>query len=577
MQRTVLLLVLAIVLVPCLAGAQAKPKPKPPKPPAVKEAAKPPSKPDPVRAVLDTGELARAYNPVLLNYLLEEGRPRLPKEQHRLAVDQLVTRFKQELDIRPGEQVAASAVALGGLLFGGAVGSGLRSGAADVWGDWVDSGLLLARAGYKEDVVPFFENCIENYPFDSMREKCTRGLAMVDSERAFEVLMRLEKKDANQEVKGAALRLLGYQAGLPDCPKVRHDQIVDTLIERTQGFMNVVFSVAAIDGLTQARDPRAIEPLRKMTKGYSRTEAVARAAKRALLIGYKDETLVPVLEKDMKGGFGKEDDDKFFAAALLIEGGYDSGFAWAREQLTKKKGGLLKIKKGNTELLDEIVWVLVNRGDKARSIPVLQAALPVRKPTEWLSAYIAVGLLDLGDATGMEIARQALQNKKWLSTRLEAAEGLAAHGDLSGVPVLKELTEDRSFLKQMGDAALSQYHNPDDLRIAVAGSLADMDRPEGVDLLLELLANKSDEVRTAAAYALGRMQNPRAIEGLSRGLGVDYGKQGARERSPVVRAHLLRMAVLHFGQHQETRAMLARAAEQEYLSVKFLALVASRG
>jgi HEAT repeat protein len=164
-----------------------------------------------------------------------------------------------------------------------------------------------------------------------------------------------------------------------------------------------------------------------------------------------------------------------------------------------------------------------------------------------------------------------------LSTRLEAAEGLAAHGDLSGLPVLQKLTEDRSFLKQVGDMALSQYHRPEDLRIAVAGSLADMDRTEGVDILLELLANKSDEVRTAAAYALGRMKNPRAIGGLSRGLGVDYGKQGARERSPVVRAHLLRMALLHFGTHEETRAMLARAAEAEYLSVKFLALVASRG
>jgi hypothetical protein len=104
-----------------------------------------------------------------------------------------------------------------------------------------------------------------------------------------------------------------------------------------------------------------------------------------------------------------------------------------------------------------------------------------------------------------------------------------------------------------------------------------MDRPEGVDLLIELLADQSEKVRTAAAYALGRMENARAIEGLSQGLAVDYGKQGARERSPVVRAHLLRMALLRFAGNEQTRAMLDRAAEAEYLSVRFLALVASRG
>ncbi len=95
--------------------------------------------------------------------------------------------------------------------------------------------------------------------------------------------------------------------------------------------------------------------------------------------------------------------------------------------------------------------------------------------------------------------------------------------------------------------------------------------------MLELLENSSDEVRTAAAHAFGRMKNPRAIEGLSRGLTVDYGKQGARARSAEIRAHLRRIALLRFGKHEETQAMLSKATEGEYLSVKFLALVGSQG
>lgn len=553
------------------AEAQAKPRRSPAPARTASPAAQPSAAPDPVAAVLQTGELAKAYNPVLLNYLLEEGRSRLPEAQRRLAIDQLVTRFREELDISPGEQAVEALAALGGMLTGGAVGEGLRQGADDVYGDWVDAALLLSRAGYQKDVVPFFENCLRGYWSERQLQRCALGLTGAAPERALAVLTEMEKDPGDR--KKVALWLLGFLAGQPGFPKENHDEIVDTLIARTHGMLNASFSLAAIRGLVLAKDDRAIEPLRKMTKGLTRNQEVQRAAKRALLIGYKDESLVPTLEKNARGGFGSDDDDKFFAAALLIEGGYDSGFAWAKEQLTKKRGGLLKIKKGNTDLLDEIVWTLVNKGGK-KSIPVLQAALPVRKPDEWLSAYIAVGLLDLGDTAGIEVARACLSNKKWLSTRLEAAEGLAAHGDLSGLPVLQDLIRDRSFLAQVGDLALGRYRTPEELRIAVAGSLADMDRPEGVPLLLELLEEKSDEVRTAAAYALGRMKNPGAVEGLKRGLAVDFGKEGPRLRSPQVRAYLLRMALLRFGQDPATKAMLEEAVQSEFLSVKFLALAA---
>ena len=524
-----------------------------------------------VASILETGELAQAYNPVLLNYLLDEGRPSLPDAQRRKAIDQLVTRFKEEMNVEPTEQVLGSAVALGGMLAGGTLGAGLADGSARVWSDWVDAALLLNKAGYKKDTIPFFRNCIRAYPYDALKEKCVVGLVAADPGAAFETLMALEKESG--DVKNIALRLMGLLASQTGLSKDKKTALVEALLTRTEGTMNSIYSLAAIHGLALSGDPRAVEPIRKMTKGVTRAKEVERAAKRALLISFKDTEIVPVLEKDAKGGFGSNDDDKLFAGSLLIEARVDSGYAWAKEQLTKKQGGLSRFKKNKTDTLDEIVWVLKNRGGK-KSIPVLEAALPVRKPEDWLSAYIAVALLDLGDKSGAEVARMALNNDKWLSTRLEAIEGLAANGDFSGLPVLEKLVADKNLFKKAGDLALGKFRSAAAVKAAVAGSIADMDRAEGVDLLLRLLGDESDEVRTAAAYAFGRMKTPRAVEGLLAGLAVDYGKDRGRLRSPDVKAHLLRMALLRFPRSPKTRETITAAKDSEFLSVRFMAAAA---
>jgi hypothetical protein len=536
----------------------------------------PASRTDAVGEALKSRALVAAYNPVLLGYLLEEGRARLGRERQAEAVDQLVTRFKMEMDVRPSEQAAASVATLVGLLAPGVVGQGVAEGAGSVWAQWVSAAHLLTRAGYKEITIPFFEKCIETYPYDSLRESCAVGLTNADPVKAFDVLMGLAQKGikGNGDLTRISLRLLGSLAASKNCPPDKRDAAVLELIKRTEGLLNNVFYVAAIDGLVLSKDRRGIEPLRKMTKGLGRNADVERAAKRGLLIGFKDDSVVPQLEKDTKGGFGKDDENKFFAGALLIEGGYDSGFAWAQERLTKKKGGLSKLKGGSDgDELADIVTVLVRKGGK-KAVPVLQAALPVRKPDEWLTAHIAVGLLELGDTTGIEIARQALGNGKWLRTRLRAAEALAGRGDLSGIPVLKALTEDTGLWKKAADIALGRFRDPEDVKAVVAASLGRIDKPEGAEILVGLLDDKSDEVRTAAAYALARMKDKSALLGLARGLSVDFGKDGSRVRTPEVHAHLLRMALLHFPKAPKTSEIAKLASQSEIVSVRFLALVA---
>lgn len=59
---------------------------------------------------------------------------------------------------------------------------------------------MLARAGYKGDLVPFFENCSENCPFDRLRERCTHGLHFGAHEETRAMLLhvnRIERRAVN--------------------------------------------------------------------------------------------------------------------------------------------------------------------------------------------------------------------------------------------------------------------------------------------------------------------------------------------------------------------------------------------
>lgn len=525
-------------------------------------------------AILKSQGLSDAYNPVLLEYLLLEGRPRLSPTQHTQAVAQLVARFRQEMTTTGTEQVLTSAATLGGVFASGVVGEGLAAGGASIWAGWVKAALVLTRAGFKAETIPFFERCIATFPYPSLRTDCAVGLFLADQPRAFTFLLgHLERRDT--EMNQLALRLLGLLAGDKACAPEKRTVAVDALIARTQGLMNTSLFPAAIEGLMLARDRRAIEPLQKLTGGFGKSTEVKRLAKRALLLTFQDASVLPDLEKEVRGGMTKSDDGVLFAGALLIEGGYDAGFAWAREKLTKSSGGVSKMfKPADKTAYDDIAWVLVERGG-AKAIPVLQAAVQARKPDDWLTAYMAIGLLRRGEASAIEIVRSSLTNKNWLNTRLRAAEALAAHGDASGIATLQALVADGSLASKAADLALGRYRNAADVRMAVAYSLAVIDKPAAVPMLIALLGDTSADVRTAAAYSLAAMKTPTAIDGLSRAVALDYGKAGGRARGPEVQAHVLRTALSRFPRDPRTATMAREAARSEWLSVRFLGLAAS--
>ena len=113
-----------------------------------------------IEEMLEEKALAGAYNPELLDYLLDEGHDALPTEQRQAALDQLVSALKKDIEITPEEQKAAAMAAAGAgiaQLLGGSSGAEYGGVAQDathqIWSGWVDSAFTMQRAGYADEAA----------------------------------------------------------------------------------------------------------------------------------------------------------------------------------------------------------------------------------------------------------------------------------------------------------------------------------------------------------------------------------------------------------------------------------------
>jgi len=551
-------------------------------------------------SILESGALKAHYNSELLDYLLEEGRAVLPEAQRTAAVDQLVTALKADVEVTPDEQAtAAMTTAAAGLaqLLGGDDASDLGAAAggatAEVYSSWIDSAFILQRAGYAEEANRFFAYCLETFPYPSLRGRCAVGLAGGKPEEAFSILTG-QLAQGSIEVKNAILPILGKMAATEGLPQEQKDAIFAILVDHTKGIKTASHSEAAVVGLTLSGDPRAVGELKRFTSGMMYPET-QRAAMRGLLLTFNDRSVVPAVEKRLKGGtFSMNSpEDRMFAGRLLIEAGEPSGFEWARQELTKKRkkglGKMFSSSKKEPDMRPAIVTSLARSGsDQARD--VLRQAIGSVEPGSWLETWMAIGLLELGDASKADLARAALGNDDWAFTAVRITTALAKHGDYSGVPVLARLAEKAArgavsspgkefaaFLAGTASEHQSEHNRLIRLQRQIASGLARVDRPECVPVVAGMLSSGEPAVRTSAAYALGRMTDEAALDGLRAAVDVDYGQVGGRSVTPGVRAHVVRQAVAHFPDDERTAALLAHAAGSGDPSVAFLALAAQGG
>ncbi len=333
--------------------------------------------------------------------------------------------------------------------------------------------------------------------------------------------------------------------------------------------------------------------LQKLSKGMMNQDFF-RCARRGLLVEYDERSVVPLLEKQLGGGkfSTTEPWDRFFAATTLMEGQESSGYQWAREQFAtggKKKGFMTKMMATEEEVdfKPSLVSALVRiGGDDARQ--VLSEAMTTVEKGSWLQTWIAVGMLELGDTSSIDLARAALEKPEWEFTTVRIATALARHGDESGIAALDRLYDRaaQGIEPETGKAVLAilagegaEYSASQEakdarllrLRRQIADALAQIDRPASVPVLTKMLGDKEASVRSSAAYGLARMDDSAAVGALAEAIAGDYD-DAERSRNPVVHAHLARRAGERLASEPDAAAVVEAARKSPFASVKFLGL-----
>jgi len=308
---------------------------------------------------------------------------------------------------------------------------------------------------------------------------------------------------------------------------------------------------------------------------------------------------VPLLEKQLQGGKLSTEKpwERYAAASVLMQAGIDSGYQWAAGEFAKgaqkKKGAMGFMRKMmatekevdfKPALVNTLVWI---GGDKAKR--TLSDAIAVAERGSWIETWIAVGLLELGDTTHVGLVRAALGNPAWEFTLVRVATALAKHEDFSGVAALDKLYRKAAqglepepvkavvaFLGGEGDLYLADRGERKQrllrLRRQIADALATIDRPECTPILVAILDDGDASVQSAAAYALARMRDPSAADGLAKAIRIDYGSVNGSSRNRVIHAHLVRSAAAHQSRTKGARAVVAHAKTSSFPSVQFLAL-----
>jgi hypothetical protein len=314
---------------------------------------------------------------------------------------------------------------------------------------------------------------------------------------------------------------------------------------------------------------------------------------------FDDTSVVPLLEKQLKGGAfsSTKPHERLFAASLLMEAGEASGYAFAEAELTKKEkkgfGKFMKSSSDDVDLRPSLVTATVRAGgDDARR--VLKSGIAKTKKGSWLETWIAVGLLELGDTSHIQVAKAALGNPDWAFTTVRIVTALANSDDFSGIPALEKLYKDaaKGIVPDTSKAVLAflageghQYQNDKTsqearlirLRQQVANALADIDQPQCVPLVTAILGDKEPSVRMAAAYALARMSQTGAANGLAVAIQTDFGTSNIRPRNGVLHAHVVRAAAGRFADEAATLKVLEAGVSSSYPSVRFLSICATPG
>ncbi len=585
---------------------------------------------------LASGALQDVTSPIPINYFLEQAPPTLSEADRARAMEQINLALHrqtnalnnilagingafggavtQQLMQQSGQQMSWGNIAKQSVLghFGiNAQGPGatqrqmaaseqeMHQGMADPWIRGIESARALERVGDVQGAARFYVNCIGSLPPDWLPENCLNGILAMGTVRAHALLSWLAanaetagfsspgaagRKGAEQDevvwLRGAALRGLGVLAGSGQLSPEQHESAMQPILSYAQGREHAPYYSAAAAALGSARDPRGLGPLTELA-GYRKDPRVEEAALRALAVDFQQAGAL----KHLRGRLDDKSADLQFAAAdALLAAGDETAYVWAREIVTSRRAPDAT----SVDLRPRVVRTLVAHPD-ARARQTLQEILHQGAGNDWLNAYVAVGLLQMGDAARFDDVHVAIRKSDWgldRPTLGSAWRAIRPYVQLAlsvamGAPVstqqIVQVVGNMAFAAR--NAAIERANDREvaslQLRFEACEAFAASEDPRAAAELLALLADTQPAVRLSAARSLAVLPAAGSLEGLTAAYRTDFGEEEGRSRTPEVRAALLRAALNRAPTDPRTRALVQEAVAATDPGIRFVGLVAA--
>jgi HEAT repeat protein len=488
----------------------------------------------------------------------------------------------------------------------------------DPWVRGIEAATALERLGDANGAARFYVHCLEFLPEDWVPEACLERILELGPQRADTLLtwMATEaetiaagpmadlgagfddsdtpRKEGDPpasviQLRNAALAGLGALVGSGALSPERSAAAMSMLLARSEGKANEPYLRGAAAGLGRSKDSRAVAALQRIAS--SRKDPDARqSAQRALAVGFRDEAAIRQLRSQLDD---RDPEEQLRAAQALYESGDEAAWKWAVDVITKRRTS--DSEKADIRAL--VVRDLVELGGE-KSKATLARALSEGPGNDWLEAWTRVALLEVGDGSQLPAVEAALAKEDWTLDRrgfrsvwrairpfLQAALAAALTGGIGAVSAFQQIRQAVSLVGNFASGERSRYLAKVDarkgasaqLRWQAAAAIGEARPANAVPLLEKLLADEAPPVRLAAALELAELDDPRALDGVSRAFALDYGAEGGVSRTPEVRSALLRAAWIRAPKDPRTLAMAKSASQDQDGALRFIGLAMLRG
>jgi HEAT repeat protein len=597
--------------------------------------------------LLASRALEKVVHPVAAQFLAEEGATLLPEAQKTEAGTQLKVALQAQTNpmvlmmrgmggamntssmqqMREQSMQAQRGGVIGGMMRS-AVGIGPSAGSmpnidanqaqremeqamAEPWVRGIGAARAMAALGDAQSAARFYVACLQMVDADWVPGACLEDIIGLGPRRA-EVLLNwmLENAETSSflgieipstdqgsddgpalqtiQLRNAALEGLGALIGSGQLSSESREQAFADLMSYSTGRDNEPYMQGVAEGLARSEDPRAVPILEQLSERRGLPD-VRQAAFRGLAVGFGDETAIGKLRRALNDS---DTEVQIRAAQSLYETADPEAFEWAIEVITERRTSTTD----SPDIRAQVVRDLVELGGES-STQALEETLAEGIRNDWVSAWVTVGLLELGDASVLPDVEAALMMTEWeldprglrsiwraIKPWLQYATQLAMSGGMSAMSSTDQLRQVVSLISNAVTSERGRHLQKMDqresltaqLRWQVADAIAAA-QPEGaLRVVSTLLADSTPGVHSSAALALAQLDNPEVPALIMSAYETALGNETSLGHGPELRATLVRSAVLNAPNAVATRELLEKASADSDAGVRFIALAANK-